>query len=64
MGVSVDATNGAYFNFSPSVRPQPLELSVLAFDQFNRANRQLAMAKPAYNTLKKHIVDENEKTIG
>jgi len=32
MGVSVDSNNGAYFNFSPSVRPQPLELSVLAFD--------------------------------
>jgi replicative superfamily II helicase len=29
----------SFFNFSQSVRPQPLEVSVMAFDQFSRTNR-------------------------
>jgi pre-mRNA-splicing helicase BRR2 len=49
MWLGVDVDSGAYFNFSPAVRPQPIEATVQSFDQFNRPARLLAMAKPAYN---------------
>jgi hypothetical protein len=29
LGVQTDADRGNFFNFSPSVRPQPMEVSVL-----------------------------------
>ena len=58
MGVQMDA--GAYFNFPPSVRPQPLEISVQSFDQFSRYARLLAMAKPAFNQIKKHLACEKD----
>ena len=53
LGVSIES--GAYFNFSPSVRPVAIEKSVQTFDQFTRHARLLAMAKPAYNHIKKHF---------
>lgn len=49
LGVSTDPDHGGYFNFSPSVRPQSLEASILAYDQYNRTTRLLAMSRPAYN---------------
>ena len=55
MWLGVDVDSGAYFNFSPSVRPQPIEATVQSFDQFNRLSRLLAMAKPAYNQLRKQF---------
>lgn len=62
LGVSMDS--GAYFNFAPSVRPQPIEKSVQTFDQFTRHARLLAMAKPTYNHIKKHLNSEEVSNDG
>jgi len=62
LGVSIEA--GAYFNFSPSVRPTPIEKSVQCFDQFTRHARLLSMAKPAYNHVKKHFACEEDSEDG
>jgi pre-mRNA-splicing helicase BRR2 len=42
------------FNFSPQVRPTPLEIFFQSFDQSNFSSRLLAMAKPVYNAVKRH----------
>jgi pre-mRNA-splicing helicase BRR2 len=42
------------FNFSPKVRPWPLEIYFQSFDQSNFSARLLAMAKPVYNSVLKH----------
>ena len=55
LGVSTDIEQQCFFNFSPSVRPQPMEVSVLSFEQFNRSSRLLAMAKPAFNQVIRHL---------
>jgi pre-mRNA-splicing helicase BRR2 len=39
------------FNFSPSVRPVPLDIYFQSFDVQNFSARLLAMAKPLYNTI-------------
>jgi pre-mRNA-splicing helicase BRR2 len=39
------------FNFSPKVRPVPLDISIQSFDVQNFSARLLAMAKPLYNTV-------------
>lgn len=41
------------FNFSPKVRPIPLEISFIGFDQSNFSSRLLAMGKPVYNSVLK-----------
>ena len=43
------------FNFHPSVRPVPLEIHIQGFDNNNKGTRVLAMERPAYNALKKHL---------
>jgi pre-mRNA-splicing helicase BRR2 len=50
MGVS----SKGLFNFSPKVRPVPLEIYFHAFDQSNFASRLMAMGKPAYNAVMRH----------
>jgi len=45
------------FNFSPQVRPTPLEIFFLAFDQINFSSRLLAVAKPLYNAVMRHSND-------
>jgi len=42
------------FNFSPKVRPWPLEIYFQSFDQSNFSARLMAMAKPLYNSIIKH----------
>jgi pre-mRNA-splicing helicase BRR2 len=42
------------FNFSPKVRPWPLEIYFQSFDQNNFSARLMAMAKPVYNAVVKH----------
>lgn len=42
------------FNFSPKVRPWPLEIYFQSFDQSNFSARLMAMAKPVYNSVVKH----------
>ena len=50
MGVS----SKSLFNFSPKVRPLPLEIYFQSFDQSNYAGRLMAMAKPVYNAVSRH----------
>ncbi|KAL9184266.1 hypothetical protein ACHAXT_002352 [Thalassiosira profunda] len=42
------------FNFSPKVRPVPLEIYFHSFDQSNFASRLMAMGKPVYNAVIRH----------
>lgn len=42
------------FNFSPKVRPVPLEIYFHSFDQSNFASRLMAMGKPVYNAVMRH----------
>jgi pre-mRNA-splicing helicase BRR2 len=42
------------FNFSPKVRPIPLEIYFHSFDQGNFASRLMAMGKPVYNAVMRH----------
>mmetsp|Transcript_13763 Transcript_13763/g.20677 ORF Transcript_13763/g.20677 Transcript_13763/m.20677 type:complete len:1176 (+) Transcript_13763:3-3530(+) len=57
MGVS----NKSLFNFSPKVRPTPLEIYFQSFDQNNFSSRLMAMAKPVYNAVSRH--SDNKPTI-
>jgi len=50
MGVS----SKGLFNFSPKVRPIPLEIYFHSFDQSNFASRLMAMGKPCYNAVMRH----------
>jgi pre-mRNA-splicing helicase BRR2 len=50
MGVS----SKSLFNFSPKVRPIPLEIYFQSFDQSNFSARLMAMAKPVYNAIIQH----------
>jgi pre-mRNA-splicing helicase BRR2 len=51
MGVS----SKSLFNFSPKARPFPLEIYFQSFEQGNFASRLMAMAKPVYNAVERHI---------
>jgi pre-mRNA-splicing helicase BRR2 len=51
MGVS----SKSLFNFSPKTRPYPVEIYFQSFDQSNYSSRLLAMAKPVFNALDRHI---------
>lgn len=42
------------FNFSPKVRPTPLEIYFQSFDQSNYSGRLMAMAKPVFNAVVRH----------
>jgi len=42
------------FNFSPKVRPIPLEIYLQSFDINNFSSRLLAMGKPVYNAVARH----------
>jgi pre-mRNA-splicing helicase BRR2 len=43
------------FNFSPKVRPQPLEIYFQSFEQNNYSGRLMAMAKPVYDAVERYI---------
>ncbi|KAG7347010.1 DEAD/DEAH box helicase domain protein [Nitzschia inconspicua] len=47
------------FNFSPKVRPWPLEIYFQSFDQSNFSARLMAMAKPVYSSVLKHRDDKS-----
>lgn len=51
MGVSTKSL----FNFSPKARPSPLEIYFQSFEQSNFSARLLAMAKPVYNAVSRHL---------
>ena len=55
VGEWIGVSNSGLFNFSPKVRPWPLEIYFQSFDQSNYAGRLMAMAKPVYNSVVRHI---------
>jgi pre-mRNA-splicing helicase BRR2 len=54
VGEWLGVPNKSMFNFSPKVRPWPLEIYFQSFDQSNFSARLMAMAKPLYNSIVKH----------
>ena len=42
------------FNFSPKIRPLPLEIYFQSFDQGSFSGRLMAMGKPVYNAIMRH----------
>lgn len=55
VGEWIGVSNKSLFNFSPKVRPWPLEIYFQSFDQSNFASRLMAMAKPVYNAVTRHM---------
>ncbi len=58
VGEWMGVPNKSLFNFSPKVRPTPLEIYFQSFDQNNFSSRLLAMAKPVYNAVMRHSQDK------
>lgn len=54
VGEWIGVSRKSIFNFSPKMRPWPLEIYFQSFDQSNFSARLLAMAKPLYNSVVKH----------
>lgn len=54
VGEWIGVPRKSLFNFSPKVRPSPLEIYFQSFDQSNFSARLMAMAKPVYNSIVKH----------
>ena len=59
VGEWIGVSSKSLFNFSPKVRPWPLEIYFQSFDQSNFASRLMAMAKPAYTAVAKHMDARN-----
>lgn len=55
VGEWIGVSNKSLFNFSPKVRPWPVEIYFQSFDQSNFASRLMAMAKPVYNAVLRHL---------
>ena len=53
VGDWLGAPNKAIFNFSPDVRPVPIEITLHGFDNNHAAARLLSMSKHAYNACSK-----------
>jgi len=47
------------FNFSPKARPLPLEIHFQSFEQNNYSGRLMAMGKPVYDSIDRHIDGKN-----
>jgi len=54
VGEWLGVSHKSMFNFSPKMRPWPLEIYFQSFDQSNFPARLMAMAKPLYNSIVKH----------
>ena len=50
----IGVSRKSLFNFSPKMRPWPLEIYFQSFEQSNFSARLMAMAKPLYNSIVKH----------
>ncbi|KAL7572112.1 hypothetical protein ACA910_001749 [Epithemia clementina (nom. ined.)] len=55
VGEWMGVTQKSLFNFSPKARPSPLEIYFQSFEQSNFASRLLAMAKPVFNAVDRHL---------
>lgn len=56
IGEWIGATNHSIFNFSPSVKPVPLEIHIQGYNIPHFSSLMLAMGKPAYNAICTHAV--------
>ena len=56
IGEWIGVPSKCLFNFSPKVRPVPLEIYFQSFDQSNFSSRLMSMAKPLYNSIMRHSV--------
>jgi pre-mRNA-splicing helicase BRR2 len=54
VGEWIGVSHKSLFNFSPKVRPWPLEIYFQSFEQSNFSARLMAMAKPVYNAVARH----------
>jgi len=54
VGEWIGVSSKGLFNFSPKVRPIPLEIYFHSFDQSNFASRLMAMGKPVYNAVTRY----------
>ena len=54
LGEWMGVPNKCLFNFSPKVRPTPLEIYIQSFDQGAFSARLLAMSKPVYDAIARH----------
>lgn len=55
VGEWIGVGSKSLYNFSPKVRPWPLEIYFQSFDQSNYSARLMAMAKPLYNAVVRHL---------
>ena len=55
VGEWMGVPNKSLFNFSPKVRPLPLEIYFQSFEQNNYSGRLMAMGKPVYDSIDRHI---------
>uniref|UniRef100_J3LSQ6 RNA helicase n=1 Tax=Oryza brachyantha TaxID=4533 RepID=J3LSQ6_ORYBR len=54
LGEWIGTTSHSLFNFSPAVRPVPLEIHIQGCDVANFEARMQAMSKPTYTTITQH----------
>jgi len=54
IGEWMGVTSKNIFNFSPKIRPLPLEIYFQSFDQGSFSGRLMAMGKPVYNAIMRH----------
>lgn len=57
IGEWIGATNHSIYNFSPSVKPVPLEIHIQGYNIPHFASLMLAMGKPTYNAICTHAGD-------
>ncbi|KAL2333018.1 hypothetical protein Fmac_014231 [Flemingia macrophylla] len=63
MGEWIGATSHGLFNFSPGVRPVPLEIHIQGVDIANFEARMQAMTKPTYTAIVQHTKNEKPALI-
>ncbi|CAI7778033.1 unnamed protein product [Closterium sp. NIES-53] len=63
LGEWVGASSHGLFNFSPAVRPVPLEIHIQGFDVSNFDARMQAMTKPAYTAIMNHTARSSKPTL-
>ncbi|CAI5971829.1 unnamed protein product, partial [Closterium sp. NIES-64] len=63
LGEWVGASSHGLFNFSPAVRPVPLEIHIQGFDVSNFDARMQAMTKPAYTAIMNHTARSSKPAL-
>ncbi|KAF5776704.1 putative RNA helicase [Helianthus annuus] len=63
LGEWMGATSHGIFNFSPGVRPNPLEIHIQGTDIANFETRMQAMSKQTYTTIVRHANNKNPAIV-